>query len=107
MFIDCSLFSHFIFCFTGLAIQWGVIGDVGVLQETVGSDVVISGTVPQRIGSCLAVLDKFLQHSHPVVSSFVPYQPEDNTKNVSKVDLLAALGKIFGKFYLFYSHIFN
>ena len=88
------------FLFVGLAIQWGVVGDVGVLQETVENDVVIGGTVPQRIGSCLAVLDKFLQQSHPVVSSLVPHQADKSAKNVSQQDMLASLAKIFGKFHV-------
>ena len=54
----------------GLAIQWGAVGDVGVVAELLGgNDVVIGGTsVPQRIPSCLEVLDKFLLSSHAVVS---------------------------------------
>ncbi|XP_035227546.1 LOW QUALITY PROTEIN: fatty acid synthase-like [Stegodyphus dumicola] len=82
---------------SGLAIQWGAIGDVGVIQETVGSDVVIGGTVPQRINSCLTVLDKFLQQKHPVVSSFVPYQPaESSTQKATKHNVLLTVANIFG-----------
>ncbi|GIY66143.1 fatty acid synthase [Caerostris extrusa] len=78
----------------GLAIQWGAIGDVGIIQDTVGSDVVIGGTVPQRINSCLTVLDKFLQQNHPVVSSFVPYQPsETTTQKASKHNVLSTVSK--------------
>lgn len=56
----------------GLAVQWGAIGDVGVVLETMGgNDVVIGGTLPQRMASCLEVLDFFLCQQHPVVSSFV------------------------------------
>ncbi|CAF94659.1 unnamed protein product, partial [Tetraodon nigroviridis] len=55
-----------------LAIQWGAIGDVGVVLETMGSnDTVIGGTLPQRIASCLEVMDAFLCQKHPVMSSFV------------------------------------
>lgn len=81
----------------GLAIQWGAIGDVGVIQDTVGSEVVIGGTIPQRINSCLNVLDKFLQQNHPVVSSFVPYQPSENTSSkATKHNVLSVVGNIFG-----------
>ncbi|GFY63851.1 fatty acid synthase [Trichonephila inaurata madagascariensis] len=81
----------------GLAIQWGAIGDVGVIQDTVGSDVVIGGTIPQRINSCLNVLDKFLQQNHPVVSSFVPYQPSESTSSkATKHNVLSVIGNIFG-----------
>ncbi|XP_056626779.1 fatty acid synthase [Triplophysa dalaica] len=56
----------------GLAIQWGAIGDVGVVLETMGgNDAVIGGTLPQRMTSCLEVLDRFLCQQKPVMSSFV------------------------------------
>ncbi|XP_070847252.1 fatty acid synthase [Chaetodon trifascialis] len=56
----------------GLAVQWGAIGDVGVVLETMGgNDAVIGGTLPQRITSCLEVLDRFLCQQQPVMSSFV------------------------------------
>ncbi|CAC5370812.1 FASN [Mytilus coruscus] len=68
--------------FPGLAIQWGAIGDVGVVLETMGTnDTVIGGTLPQRMNSCLNVLDQFLNQSLPVVSSFVP--AEKQLRNVS------------------------
>lgn len=56
----------------GLAIQWGAIGDVGVVLETMGgNDAVIGGTLPQRMASCLEVLDRFLSQQRAVMSSFV------------------------------------
>ncbi|XP_020494498.2 fatty acid synthase [Labrus bergylta] len=56
----------------GLAVQWGAIGDVGVVLETMGgNDTVIGGTLPQRIASCLEVLDRFLCQQQAVMSSFV------------------------------------
>ncbi|GFU25462.1 fatty acid synthase [Nephila pilipes] len=83
----------------GLAIQWGAIGDVGLIQDTMESDVVIGGTVPQTILSCLSVLDKFLQQNHPVVLSCVPHVlVETSSSKSSKQGVLSAVGKIFGKF---------
>nr|XP_045015104.1 fatty acid synthase-like isoform X2 [Jaculus jaculus]XP_045015105.1 fatty acid synthase-like isoform X2 [Jaculus jaculus] len=56
----------------GLAVQWGAIGDVGIILEAMGTnDTVIGGTLPQRIASCLEVLDLFLNQPHAVLSSFV------------------------------------
>ncbi|XP_051968369.1 fatty acid synthase-like [Xyrauchen texanus] len=56
----------------GLAVQWGAIGDVGIVLETMGdNDAVIGGTLPQRMTSCLEVLDRFLCQQRPVMSSFV------------------------------------
>ncbi|GFY74594.1 fatty acid synthase [Trichonephila inaurata madagascariensis] len=81
----------------GLAIQWGPIGDVGILQDTVGSDVVISGMISQSIRSCLSALDKFLQQKHPVVLSCIPHLPEEfSSSKKSKRSILSAVGKIFG-----------
>lgn len=57
---------------TGLAVQWGAIGDVGIVLEAMGTnDTVIGGTLPQRIASCMEVLDLFLNQPYAVLSSFV------------------------------------
>ncbi|KAK4337166.1 hypothetical protein RND71_043482 [Anisodus tanguticus] len=55
----------------GLAVQWGAIGDVGVVAEQFGNDVNLGGTVPQRIPFCLEVLNKFICSEHAVCSSIV------------------------------------
>jgi fatty acid synthase len=83
----------------GLAVQWGAIGDVGLILESMGdNDTVIGGTLPQRISSCLAVLDTFLSQGHPVMSSFV--QAEKKTKSAddggSKTDLVQSIANILG-----------
>ncbi len=99
--------------FPGLAIQWGAIGDVGVVQETMGlghaqSPIVIAGTVPQPISSCLKILEKFLyfQDQVPsgtgVVSCFIPEKSDSNdTESKSKSKLKSntlsnSVLKIFG-----------
>ncbi|KAM7297574.1 fatty acid synthase-like [Ixodes scapularis] len=79
----------------GLAIQWGAIGDVGVLRETMGADVGVGGTVPQRIGSCLKVLDRFLRQGHPVVSSLIKADFSGATTK-DKHDLVQSVAHIFG-----------
>ncbi|CAJ0958991.1 unnamed protein product [Ranitomeya imitator] len=83
----------------GLAVQWGAIGDVGVVLETMGSnDTVIGGTLPQRISSCLEVLDQFLNQPHPVMSSFVLAEKTISvkTKGAGKQDLVEAVAHILG-----------
>jgi len=55
--------------FHGLAIQWGPIGDVGLLADNEISS--LAGIVKQRILSCLDVLDQFLQSPLPILSSVV------------------------------------
>ncbi|WKY15735.1 hypothetical protein Q1695_000877 [Nippostrongylus brasiliensis] len=58
--------------FPGIAIQWGAIGDVGVILENMGdNNTVVGGTLPQRMPSCLASLDLFLSWNHPIVSSYI------------------------------------
>jgi len=57
----------------GLAIQWGAIGDVGLVADMQEEDkeLVIGGTLQQKISSCLDELDTFLLQSRPVVSSMI------------------------------------
>jgi fatty acid synthase len=56
--------------FHGLAIQWGPIGDVGLLSDKENFDK-IAGIEKQRINSCLEVLDKFLQFPDSILMSTV------------------------------------
>lgn len=85
--------------FPGLAIQWGAIGDVGVVLETLGdNETVIGGTLPQRIGSCMSVLDRFLCQKHPVMSSFVlAERVVVKSEAGNQKDLVAAVAHILGK----------
>ncbi|KAM4525063.1 fatty acid synthase isoform 2-T2 [Odontesthes bonariensis] len=82
----------------GLAVQWGAIGDVGVVLETMGgNDMVIGGTLPQRITSCLEVLDFFLCQQHPVMSSFVLAERTlVKSEAGSQRDLVDAVAHILG-----------
>lgn len=83
----------------GLAVQWGAIGDVGVVLETMGgNDTVIGGTLPQRIASCLEVLDFFLCQKQPVMSSFVLAERMLMKSEAGrKRDLVDAVAHILGK----------
>lgn len=57
--------------YPGIAIQWGAIGDVGVILENMGdNNTVVGGTLPQRMPSCLATLDMFLSWNHTIVSRY-------------------------------------
>ncbi|EOB07192.1 Fatty acid synthase, partial [Anas platyrhynchos] len=81
----------------GLAIQWGAIGDVGILKTVGNTDVVIGGTIPQQISSCLEVLDTFLNQSHPVVSSFVLAEKVSvKSEGSNQRDLVEAVAHIIG-----------
>ncbi len=87
--------------FSGLAIQWGAIGDVGIVLDTMGdNDTVVGGTLPQRIGSCLSTMEMFLnQRQHAVCSSFVLAERQTGETNQSnKADLSQAVAHILGTF---------
>lgn len=82
-----------------LAVQWGAIGDVGIVLEKMGgNDMVIGGTLPQRIASCMEVLDSFLCQRHPVMSSFVlAERTVVKTEAGGRKDLVDAVANILGK----------
>ncbi|XP_050030055.2 fatty acid synthase-like [Dermacentor andersoni] len=80
----------------GLAIQWGVIGDVGLLHDNMGADVTVAGVMPQPIRSCMAVMDAFLSQSNPVVSSFVKSSLSSMAENKDKQDLVQTVAHILG-----------
>ncbi|XP_039332582.1 fatty acid synthase [Saimiri boliviensis] len=82
----------------GLAVQWGAIGDVGIVIEAMGTNnTVVGGTLPQRVASCMEVLDLFLNQPHAVLSSFVlaekaaAYKDGDGQR-----DLMKAVAHILG-----------
>jgi len=57
-----------------LAVEWGAVGEVGLVADMAedNQEVVIGGTLQQKIGNCLEILDGLLtQKNHPIVSSMV------------------------------------
>ncbi|XP_046964245.1 fatty acid synthase-like [Vanessa cardui] len=57
-----------------LAVQWGTIGDVGLVADMQDGEEIqleFCGTFQQSISSCLQALDKFLKQDDVVVSSIV------------------------------------
>ncbi|KAK8766017.1 hypothetical protein V5799_007198 [Amblyomma americanum] len=84
----------------GLAIQWGAIGDVGAFHRAKGADATLGCYAPQRITSCLSVLDQFLNNGQPVVSSFVRTDTSsitDEAKTKPEEDIVQTVTDIFGK----------
>ncbi|XP_049271379.1 fatty acid synthase-like [Rhipicephalus sanguineus] len=77
----------------GMAIQWGAVADVGVHHNVMGDGATVAGSMPQRIRSCIALMDQFLNQSHPVVSSCVKadLSTEDGRKKCSLVDVIARI----------------
>ncbi|XP_070380711.1 fatty acid synthase-like [Dermacentor albipictus] len=80
----------------GLAIQWGPIGDVGVVHDVFGDDATVAGLLAQPIKSCLEVLDYFLSQNHPVVSCFVKKSQSSNSDSTEKRDLVESVVHILG-----------
>ncbi|KAL3221900.1 hypothetical protein MRX96_029108 [Rhipicephalus microplus] len=80
----------------GLAIQWGPIGDVGVVHENVGVDWEYFGLLPQPISSCIEVMDYFLSQKQPVVSCFVKSSPSSIQNSKDRRDLVQSVVHILG-----------
>ena len=82
----------------GLAVQWGVLGQVGIVAEKLLKDMdensELLGTLPQNVESCLEVLDAALQQNNPVSSSIIV--AEKGKKGGDKAGLLTRMQKIFG-----------
>lgn len=93
-----KIFSSFI---PGLAIQWGAIGDVGVVIDKMGgNDTTVGGTLPQRMSSCLSTLRTLMTHSYAVASSFVLAEKTIETgqdEQERKLTPLDAVMKVIGK----------
>lgn len=80
----------------GLSIQWGVVGDVGIVTERTGStEVNLLGATSQRLHSLLEAMDRFLQSNLPVCLSYVKAEKAGNSSTDS-VDLLKMVSRIFG-----------
>nr|XP_033197779.1 fatty acid synthase-like [Bombus vancouverensis nearcticus] len=71
----------------GMAIQWGAVGDVGIAAEMLENkhQLVIGGTLAQKISSCLEELDKFMCQNRPIVASMVVAEKVPSANEVSNV----------------------
>ncbi|CAL4149895.1 unnamed protein product [Meganyctiphanes norvegica] len=78
----------------GVAIQWGGIGDVGVLAETLG-DVEVGGTKPQSLRSVLECLDRLLQGDNTIVSSVCVASKNKDSKS-GGASLVKAIANVLG-----------
>ncbi|KAJ3652416.1 hypothetical protein Zmor_018384 [Zophobas morio] len=74
-----------------VAIQWGAIGEVGLVakMQKENKELVIGGTLQQKISSCLEVLDILLTHNYPVVSSMVVAEKNNKSDILSAVEAVA------------------
>lgn len=55
----------------------------------------VGRTVPQRMSSCLATMDIFLQQPHPVLASRILFK-KHKTNGGSENDLVAIIANVFG-----------
>ncbi|KAL0116828.1 hypothetical protein PUN28_010028 [Cardiocondyla obscurior] len=84
----------------GLAIQWGAIGEVGLVADWQDNnkELVIGGTLQQRISSCLEKLEHFLLQNCPIVSSMVVAEKRVGAYGAANV--VEAVANILGKIIL-------
>ncbi|XP_029167464.1 fatty acid synthase-like [Nylanderia fulva] len=75
--------------FPGLAIQWGAIGDVGLVTEKQDKELVVNGISQQKLSSCLEKLEDFLLQDQPVVSSMVVAEKRVGTYATSVAETVA------------------
>jgi len=90
----------------GLAIQWGAVNEVGFvadMQEN-NKELIIGGTLQQKISCCLDELDKFLLQSRPIVSSMVV--AEKKTRSSGFSNLIETVANILGRCLDSYAYIF-
>lgn len=77
------------------AIQWGAIGDTGLVLENLGdNNTVVGGTLPQRMPSCLQTMDVFMQQPCPVLASMVI--AEKRKTETGGVSLVGCIANILG-----------
>lgn len=81
----------------GMSIQWGAIGDTGLVLESLGgnNDLVVGGTSPQRMVSCLQTMEIFMQQPHSVVASMVVAEKR-KTDSSGGMSLVACISNILG-----------
>ncbi|XP_063914245.1 fatty acid synthase-like [Zophobas morio] len=78
----------------GLAIQWGIVGDVGLAIDM--TKIKVRGMMPQKMTSCLSTMDAVLQQTNPVVSSTV-FQPKNiESMKTREVGMTEAVATILG-----------
>jgi len=83
----------------GLAIQWGAVGDVGLVADMQEEDkeLIIGGTLQQKITFCLDELDKFLLQSRPIVSSMVV--AEKKVESLGLGSLIETVANILSRYF--------
>lgn len=71
-----------------LAVEWGAVGEVGLVADMAedNQEVVIGGTLQQKIDNCLEILDDLLtQKKHAIVSSMVVAEKRASSSNAGTI----------------------
>lgn len=86
----------------GMAIQWGPVGDVGILTDMQADkkEVFIQGMGQQQIQSCLKSLNAFLVQSRPIVGSMVLADKQATLMGGGKMDISETVASIMGNRFL-------
>ena len=81
----------------GLAIQWATVVDVGVVADRItGNRYEIAGFIPQKIVTCLEILDRFLQTHEPILCSYIWAVQKEVSFQDKKCDLMKKIYNILG-----------
>ncbi|XP_025158082.1 fatty acid synthase-like [Harpegnathos saltator] len=80
----------------GMAIQWGAVGDVGLVADMQkdNKELIIGGTLQQKIQSCLQSLDTFMVLNKPIVGSMVVAEKRATFGGV--MDIMETVASIMG-----------
>lgn len=81
---------------SGNVVHYGAIGDLGInIDSRDDNNNLTKGILPQRISSCLQIMDSILCLNHPIVYSFVKGEVEFQ-KIVQSEDVGEAIARILG-----------
>jgi fatty acid synthase len=82
----------------GLSIQWGVVGDVGIVADiSNGNDMVLLGSRAQRLHSCFESVNTFLQGESAVCLSYIKADPQtDAGSGNDEIDILSVITRLLG-----------
>ncbi|KFD52748.1 hypothetical protein M513_06404 [Trichuris suis] len=81
----------------GIVIQWGAIGDVGVIVEKLGDNsTIVGGTHAQRIPSCLQSLDSFLSWKQGIFSCFIRAETNRTSAEGKNENIMQTIAHILG-----------